>query len=133
MREPDPAADPLPMSGQFLVEPDPELELEPDDELDEPDPELPDPEVPELVLGDGVVVDELELVPEFPVAGDVVAALATSAPPARSPDVKVPTARTLRKRICMACVAFRVLCHTKPVRFGADTMHNGSGCDRRMT
>ena len=90
-----------------MVEPDPELELEPDDELDEPDPEVPDPEVPELEPGDGVVVEELEPVPEFPVAVDVVAALATSAPPARSPDVKAPTARTLRKRICMGYLAFR--------------------------
>ena len=116
-----------------MVEPDPEFELEPDDELDDPDPVLPDPEVPELVLGDGVVVDEPELVPEFPVVVDVVAALATSAPPARSPDVKAPTARTLRKRMCMECLAFRVMCRTKPVRFGVDTLHSGSGCDRTMT
>jgi hypothetical protein len=103
---PDPEPDPLPMSGQFLVEPDPELEVEPDpdpeDELEEPDPVLP-----VLELDDGAVVDadELELVPEFPVAVDVVAALATSAPPARRPEVSAPTARTLRKRICMACRA----------------------------
>jgi len=134
VREPEPAPLPLPlplpMLGQFLVEPDPEFELEPDDELDDPDPVLPDPEVPELVLGDGVVVDEPELVPEFPVAVDVVAALATSAPPASSPDVNAPTARTLRKRMCMVCLAFRLMCHTKPVRSGLHTMHNGSGCDR---
>jgi hypothetical protein len=104
---PDPEPDPLPMSGQFLVEPDPELEVEPDpdpeDELEEPDPVLP-----VFEFDDGVVVDgdELELVPEFPVDVDVVAALATSAPPARSPEVSAPTARTLRKRICMA---FRAL------------------------
>jgi hypothetical protein len=105
---PDPEADPLPMSGQFLVEPDPELEFDPDpelepelgDELEEPDPVLPVFELPA-----GVVVDELELVPEFPVVVDVVAALATSAPPARSPEVSAPTARTLRKRICMSCLA----------------------------
>lgn len=130
---PDPEPDPLPISGQFLVEPDPEDEPEPDDELEEPDPVLPDPELPVFELEDGVVVEELELVPEFPVVVDVVAALATSAPPARSPDVSAPTARTLRKRICIGCVPFRVMCHTKPVRFGVDTMHPGSGRDRRMT
>ena len=109
--------EPLPMSGQFLVEPDPELELEPDDELDEPDPELPVPVLPEFELEEGVVVDELELAPEFPVVVDVVAALATSAPPARSPDVSAPTASTLRNRICMACLPFRVMCHqTSSVR-----------------
>jgi hypothetical protein len=99
---PDPVPDPLPMSGQFLVEPDPEFELEPDpeDELEEPDPVLP-----VFELDAGVDVDELELVPEFPVVVDVVAALATSAPPARSPEVSAPTARTLRKRICMTCLA----------------------------
>ena len=109
----------MPMSGQFLVEPDPELELEPDDELDEPDPEPPVPVLPEfeLELEDGVVVDELELAPEFPVVVDVVAALATSAPPARSPDVSAPTARTLRKRICMACRALS--CHVSPNQFGS--------------
>jgi len=123
------------MSGQFLVEPDPELD--PDPELEpEPDPEdelEPEPVLPVFELEDGVVVDELELVPEFPVVVDVVAALATSAPPARSPEVSAPTARTLRKRICMSCVPFRVMCHTKPVRFGGDTMHPGSGRDRRIT
>jgi len=82
------------MFGQFFVEPDPELELElelelePDpelvDEFEEPDPVLPEPVVPEPVspvveLDDGVGVD-------------VVAALATSAPPARRPDVRAPTA-----------------------------------------
>jgi len=102
---PDPEPDPLPMSGQFLVEPDPELEPElaepdPEDELEEPDPVLP-----VFELDAGGLVDELELVPEFPVAVEVVAALATSAPPARSPEVSAPTARTLRKRICMSCLA----------------------------
>jgi hypothetical protein len=98
------------MSGQFLVEPDPELELDPEfePELAEPDPEdefeEPDPVLPVFELDAGVLVDELEL-PEFPVVVDVVAALATSAPPARSPEVSAPTARTLRKRICMSCLA----------------------------
>lgn len=130
MRDPEP--DPLPMSGQFLVEPDPELELEPDDELEEPVPVLPDPELPEFVLTDGAVVAELELVPEFPVVEDVVAALATSAPPARSPDVSAPVANMVRRRIFMGCVPFRVMCHAGPVRFGAETMHPGSGRHRRM-
>jgi hypothetical protein len=132
--EPDgrvPEPDPLPMLGQFLVEPDPGLALEPDDELAEPVPVVPDPELPEVVLNDGAVVEELELVPEFPVAVDVVAASATSAPPARSPDVSAPTARTLRKRIFMGGVPFRVMCHAEPVRFGADTMHSRSWGARR--
>jgi hypothetical protein len=104
-----PEPDPVPMFGQFFVEPDPELELEPEfelepepelvDELDEPDPEFPAPVVPEPVLpvfelDDGVLVD------------DVVAALATSAPPATRPDVKAPTARTFRRRICMCVCPF---------------------------
>ena len=86
---PDRALEPLPMLGQFLVELDPELE--------------PD---------DGVVVEELEVeeldvelvpvLPELPVAVDVVAALATSAPPVTRPDVSAPTASTLRRRICMS-------------------------------
>jgi hypothetical protein len=104
--DPDPEPDPLPMSGQFLVEPDQELDPEPELEP-EPDPEdelEPEPVLPVFELEDGVVVDELELVPEFPVVVDVVAALATSAPPARSPEVSAPTARTLRKRICMSCL-----------------------------
>ncbi len=76
------------MSGQFLVEP----EAEP----------APEPELPVLELDEGVFVDELEVEPELSVAVDVVAALAASAPPARSPDVSAPMARTLRRRICMA-------------------------------
>jgi hypothetical protein len=105
------------MSGQFLVEPDPELELEPDDELEEPVPVLPDPELPEFVLTDGAVVAELELVPEFPVVEDVVAALATSAPPARSPDVSAPVANMVRRRIFMDVCPF-VSCVT-PDPFGS--------------
>ena len=119
------------MSGQFLVEPVPECVPEPDDELEDPDSALPDPEPPVFELGVGVVVDEPELVPGFPDVVDVVAALATNAPPARSPDVSAPAARTLRKRICMV-VPFRVMCHTKPVWFDADTLRTGSGCDRGM-
>ena len=61
-------------------------------ELVLPEPELPEPVLPVLELDDGVVVDELlvELVPELPVVVDVVAALATSAPPARRPEVSAP-------------------------------------------
>jgi hypothetical protein len=62
--------EPLPMFGQFLVEP------------------------------------ELELVPELPLDVDVVAASATSAPPARFPEVSAPTATTLRTRMCMALCPF---------------------------
>ena len=89
------------MFGQFLVEPEPEPEPDPVPALE-----------PELLLlepDEGVVVDEPddELVPEFPeVEVEVVAALATSAPPARSPEVSAPTARTLRKRMCMAGMPF---------------------------
>jgi hypothetical protein len=92
-----PEPDPLPMSGQFLVEPDPELGLE--------------PEVPPLELEEGVVaeVPDVELVPELPDALDVVAASAASAPPARRPDVNAPTARALRRRICMVCSALLCL------------------------
>lgn len=77
------------MFGQFLVEPEPELELE--------------PELPLFDFDEGVVVEEPDvgLVPEFPEV-EVVAALATSAPPVTSPEVSAPTARTLRKRMCMA-------------------------------
>jgi hypothetical protein len=84
------------MLGQFLVEPEPEPELELEPELE--------PELPLFEADEGVVVEEpdVELVPEFPVVEvEVVAALATSAPPARSPEVSAPTARTLRKRMCM--------------------------------
>ena len=62
-----------------------------------------DPVPPALEPDDGVVVEEeldveefdVELVPvlpELPVVVDVVAALATSAPPARRPDVSAPVA-----------------------------------------
>ena len=89
--------------------PDPELGLEPEDVPDEP--ELLDPELPLLVLADGVLVDELEvaLVPELPVVVEVVAALATNAPPVRSPALSAPTASTLRRRICMGGVPFRLV------------------------
>jgi hypothetical protein len=114
------------MLGQLRVEPVPELELDPldpelapDPELDEPLLVLPDPLFPVLEPEDGVVVEEpevvevleleLEPVPVLPVL-DVVAALATSAPPATRPVVSAPTASTLRGRICIRCCPFiRVL------------------------
>jgi hypothetical protein len=109
--DPDPDGDapgwpePLPMLGQFWVEP--ELEPEPDPELElEPELVLPDdvPDEPELeLLEDGDVVD-VEPVPELP--EDVVAALATNAPPVSSPVVSAPMASTLRKRIFMDVLPF---------------------------
>jgi hypothetical protein len=96
--------EPLPMLGQLCVEPEPE-EL-----LEDPELVLPVPEFPELVPDDGVVVDalEVELEPELPVVVEVVAALATSAPPARRPELSAPMASTLRRRICMGVCTFRV-------------------------
>jgi hypothetical protein len=100
--------EPLPMFGQFFVEP----------EFEEPESVLP-----VLELDDGVVEDELDVegfdvelepvFPELPVV-DVVAASATSAPPATRPDVSAPMARTLRKRICMGGCPFLSL-STGPV------------------
>ena len=66
----------------------------------------------------GRTVPDVELAARVPVEVDVVAALATSAPPARRPEVSAPTARTLRKRICMAVVPFSCLCSAGPVRAG---------------
>jgi hypothetical protein len=114
--------EPLPMFGQFLVEPEPE-----------PDPELE----PELLLfepDEGVVVEEPddELVPEFPEVV-VVAALATSAPPATSPEVSAPTARTLRKRMCMAGMPFCVFPAPSPCEPVRQTVRSGSVRDRRVT
>lgn len=122
---PVPDFDPLPMFGQSLVEPDPELEPEPELEvelgLDEPVPVLPDPVLPVLPvleLDDGAVEGvEPELLPELPVVVDVVAALATSAPPATRPEVNAPTASTLRRRICMWWCPF-VRVERRPVRTG---------------
>jgi hypothetical protein len=53
-----------------------------------------------LLLDEGVVV-ELELEPELVLGVEVVAALATNAPPATRPVVSALTASTLRKRSCM--------------------------------
>ena len=105
MDEPEPedgALEPLPlppMFGQLCVELELELELDP--ELVEPELEL-EPELPVLdVLG--VVDDELvdEPVEAFDVVPDVVAALATSAPPATRPEASAPVASTVRIRIFM--------------------------------
>jgi hypothetical protein len=118
-----PLSEPLPMFGQFLVEPELELELEPELE----------PELPLFELDEGVVVEpDVELVPEFPVV-EVVAALATSAPPARSPEVSAPTARTLRKRMCMAGEPFCVSAAPSPCEPVRQTVRSGSVRDRRVT
>ena len=125
---PDPAGgvpvwdpEPLPMLGQLWVElePEPALELEPEELLEDPELVLPVPELPELVPDAGVVVDELpvELEPELPVVVEVVAALATSAPPARRPEVSAPMASTLRRRICMGVCTFRFV-KRQPIRAG---------------
>jgi hypothetical protein len=118
---PAPGWDPLPMFGQFLVDPEPEL-LEPVPLLELFElPVLPEfevelevllePEVPDVVLVlvdpefpvDEVVpsVELVELVPE----PEVVAALATNAPPATRPEARAPAASTLRNRMCIG-VAF---------------------------
>lgn len=125
------APEPLPMLGQFLVEPEPEFEP------------VPEPALPVLELGDGVVVEELDVeefdvelvpeLPELPVVVDVVVALATSAPPATRPDVSAPMARTFRRRICMRVCPF-VSCGT-PARCEPvlHTVRSGSGCSRTVT
>ena len=84
-------------------------EPEPEELLEDPELVLPVPEFPELVPDEGVVVDalEVELEPELPVVVEVVAALATSAPPARRPELSAPMASTLRRRICMGVCTFR--------------------------
>ena len=103
------------MSGQFLVEPDPELPL--------------------LELAEGVVaeVPDVEFVPELPVVVDVVAASAARAPPARRPDVSAPTASALRRRICMAIVPFCLFGAPAPCEPVLQTLRSGSVCRRRAT
>jgi hypothetical protein len=126
------------MLGQLWVEPDELLlELEPDepDELDDPELELLEPvlELPEL--DDGVVVEELVLaldpvVPVFEVL--VVAASATSAPPATRPVVSAPIANTFRSRSFMVVVpSFRAM--RLPVRSGEHTLRPGSVAGRTTT
>jgi len=119
--------EPLPMLGQLWVVPEPEaepeLELEPEELLDDPELVLPEPALSEPVLDEGVVVDELGLevepdpVPELPVVVEVVAALATSAPPARRPELSAPMASTLRRRNCMGWCPF-VSVKRQPIRAG---------------
>lgn len=112
--------EPLPMSGQFLVEVEPEL--------------VPDPELPLLEFDDGVVVDELalELVLELPVVVDVAAASAASAPPATRPDVSAPMARTLRRRMCMS-VCLSSVWSAGPFEPVLQTVRHGSERSRRTT
>lgn len=119
------------MSGQLWVEPDellPELEPEALDEPEDPELVLPEPvvELPELV-DDGAVVEELVLAPEpvVPVLEVlVVAASATSAPPATRPVVSAPIANTCRSRIFMVvALSFRAMRH--PVRSSGPTMRPG--------
>jgi hypothetical protein len=93
--EPLSEPEPLPMFGQFLVEPEPEL------------------------------------VPEFP-EGEVVAALATSAPPVTSPEVSAPMARTLRKRMCITVVPFSFFAAPAPCEPVWQTVRSGSVRDRRV-
>lgn len=127
-----PPPDPLPMSGQLRVDPDPDPELEPGDVPDEPELVLPDPELPVLVPDDGVVADELELVPELPVLVEVVAALAASAAPVTRPAVSAPTASMLRRRSCMGVVPFHSW--EAPARSGRHhTVRPGSEGRRIMT
>lgn len=137
--EPEPeGAVPLPMLGQLWVGPvpEPELELEPEEVPDEPELLL-DPEPPLLVpvLVDGVLVEELEvaLVPELPVEVEVVAASATNAPPVRSPALSAPTASTLRRRIFMGGVPFRLVWSTDPLGPALHTVRPGSVGSRTTT
>jgi hypothetical protein len=125
------------MLGQLWVEVEPEPvepELEPDDVLEDPELVLLDPEFPVLELVDGVEVDEFvaELVPVLPVVLDVVAALATNAPPARRPDVSAPMASTLRRRICMVVLPFHLVCRADPCGPARHTVLHGSVSDHKM-
>ena len=132
--------EPLPMLGQFCLELEPEPEEVPEEPelvLPEPvlpEPVLPEPELPVLELDDGAVVDELlvEPVPELPVEVDVVAALATNAPPATRPEVSALVASTLRRRIFIGCVPFHLVRSASPFGPAPHTVRPGSGCDRTM-
>lgn len=86
------------MFGQLCVDPDPVFPLL---EVEEDEGVVVDPD--EL---DAELELDVDVEPEFPVEPDVVAALATSAPPTTRPDVSAPTASTLRRRICMKCLSF---------------------------
>jgi hypothetical protein len=136
--------EPLPMLGQFWVELELEPELEPEEVPEEPElavpepvlpePVLPEPELPVLELDDGAVVDELlaEPVPELPVEVDVVAALATNAPPATRPEVSALVASTLRRRIFIGCLPFHLVRSANPSGPAPHTVRPGSGSDRTM-
>ena len=105
------------MFGQFLVEPDgfepvelPDgvVPVEPEDPfVDELPDDVPDEVLPELVLPEPV----LDVVPVVPV---LVAALATSAPPATRPVVKAPTASALRSRSFMVMFLLTDCSHAPP-------------------
>ena len=126
-----------PMLGQLWVEPDPdpELELEPDDVLEDPELALLEPVFPVPELDDGVEVDEfvVELEPVLPVVVEVVAAFATNAPPATRPEVSAPMANTFRRRIFIwdSCpfISGGAPSPSGPV---AHTVRPGSGRNRRM-
>ena len=125
-----------PMSGQLWAEPDPdpELELEPDDVLEEPELVLLEPVFPVPELDDGVEVDELVVEPEpvLPVVVDVVAAFATNAPPATRPEVSAPMANTFRRRIFIGIVALSLGWSASPSGPVTHTVHLGSGRNRTM-
>jgi hypothetical protein len=140
------------MLGQLRVEP--ELELEPFDpalelelEPEEPLLVLPDPVLGVLELDeDGVVVEEPELVepeveePEVelepvPVLPEleVVAALATNAPPTMRPEVSAPIARTFRRRMCMSYYPFHFVCCPGPSGPVPHTMRPSPVAPRRAS
>ena len=136
-----PEPEPLGMFGQFLVEPELELEPEPEfelfdpepDELDEPELDVPDPLLVVLVVvpDDGVVVEELVLVvePVVPVLDVVVvAASATSAPPVTRPAVSAPIANTFRNRSFILGGPFVSCC--APLRPERQSHDAPSTCDR---
>ena len=81
------------------------------------EPELLGPDPAEFEVDDEFDVEPLddELVPVFPLEPvvDVVAALATNAPPVARPPVNAPTARTWRTRICMLTL---LSSHLSPTR-----------------
>ncbi len=90
------------------------------------EPELLVPDPAEFEVDDGVVDDEpdvepldVEPVPVFPVEPvvDVVAALATRAPPVARPPVNAPTASTWRRRMRM--LKF-LSSHLSPTRSGRE-------------
>jgi hypothetical protein len=103
------------MFGQFFVEPVPELEPVPDVPEDElgvlEEPELPAVVVLVLVLVLEPVLPEPVLPePVLDVEVDVVAALATRAPPPTRPVVRAPMASALRICRCMGCGPFVSCC-----------------------